>query len=198
MPPRRRLTPGQRRAEILDVGARLFAELPYDHVQMDQIAERAGISRALLYRHFPKKSALFAAIYQRAAESLQSEVRFEPDVPLAEQVAAGLDAHLEYFAANRNTVLAANRALSGDPVVQAIVYGEHAAMREVVLRATGVTGAVRETVSAILTSWLMFVHTLCLDWLENDSLTRDQVRSTCLGALTGALAALEDSPHPPN
>lgn len=71
-------------------------------------------------------------------------------------------------------------------------------MREVVLRATGVTGAVRETVSAILTSWLMFVHTLCLDWLENDSLTRDEVRSTCLGALTGALAALEDSPHPPN
>ncbi|ATL68963.1 TetR/AcrR family transcriptional regulator [Nocardia terpenica] len=193
MPPRRRLTPDQRRAELLDVGAKLFAELPYDQVQMDQVAERAGISRALLYRHFPKKSALFAAIYQRAAEALQAEVHIDPDLPLADQVAAGLDAHLEYFATNRNTVLAANRVLSGDPVVQAIVFGEHAAMHDMVLAAAGLTSQARGAMSALLTSWLMFVHTLCLEWLEHDSLTRDQVHSACLGALNGAIAALHDS-----
>ena len=190
MPPRRRLTPGQRRAELLEVGAQVFAELPYDRVQMDRIAERAGVSRALLYRHFPTKSALFAAIYQRAAEALQAVVHLDPDLPLTSQVAAGLDAHLEYFATNRNTVLAANRALSGDPVVQAIVFGEHTAMREVMLAALGVAGPARELMSALLTAWLMFVHTLCLEWLEHRTLTRDQVRATCLGALDGALAAL--------
>ncbi|WP_024803172.1 TetR/AcrR family transcriptional regulator [Nocardia sp. BMG51109] len=196
MPPRRRLSPDQRRAELLDAGARLFAEMPYERVQMEQIAERAGVSRALLYRHFPKKSALFAAIYERAAGTLQAEVRIDPDVPLTGQVAAGLDVHLEYFAANRNTVLAANRALSGDPVVQAIVFGEHTAMREVVLGATDLTGAARAAMSALLTSWLMFVHTLCLEWLEHDRPTREQVHSMCMGAFTGAVAALRDSPGP--
>ena len=44
--------------------------------------------------------------------------------PIAEQVAAGLDAHLDYFVANRRTVLAANRVLAGDPVVQAIITDE--------------------------------------------------------------------------
>ncbi|AYF72890.1 TetR/AcrR family transcriptional regulator [Nocardia yunnanensis] len=189
MPPRRRLSPDQRRAELLDVGARLFAELPYDQVQMDQVADRAGISRALLYRHFPKKSALFAAIYQRAAEDLQGRVHLDPDLPLSDQVAAGLDAHLDYFEANRNTVLAANRSLTGDPVVQAIVFGDHAAMREVVLTALGVSGTDREVMSALVTSWLMFVHTLCLEWLEHQVLTRDQVRAACLGALRGILDA---------
>lgn len=196
MPPRRRLTPDQRRAELLDIGAEAFAELPYEQVQMEHIAERAGISRALLYRHFPKKSALFAAIYQRAAETLQDQVHLDPELPLTEQVAAGLDAHLDYFSANRNTVLAANRALAGDPVVQAIVFGEHAAMRDVVLTAASLTGPEREAMSSVLTSWLMFVHTLCLEWLEHHSLTRDQVRTACVGALTGTMAALQDSPRP--
>ncbi|MVU76514.1 TetR family transcriptional regulator [Nocardia sp. ET3-3] len=196
MPPRRRLTPDQRRAELLDVGARMFAELPYEQVQMDQIADRAGISRALLYRHFPKKSALFAAIYQRAAEQLQAQVRIDPERPLADEVAAGLDAHLDYFAANRHTVLAANRDLSGDPVVQAIVFGDHTAMHDAVLAATGLTGPQRAAMSAVLTSWLMFVHTLCLEWLEHRNLTRDQVHAACLGALTGTIAALQDSSHP--
>lgn len=195
MTPRRRLTPDQRRAELLDVGAQLFAELPYEQVQMEQIAARAGVSRALLYRHFPQKSALFAAIYQRAAETLQNQVQLAPDLPLADQVAAGLDAHLEYFAANRNTVLAANRALAGDPVVQAIVFGDHAAMHDVMLAATGLTGPHRDAMSAVVTSWLMFVHTLCLEWLEHRRPTRDQVRAACLGALAGSISALQDSPH---
>ncbi|GAB2521746.1 TetR/AcrR family transcriptional regulator [Nocardia heshunensis] len=190
MPPRRRLAPDQRRAELLEIGARLFAELPYEQVQMDQVAEQAGISRTLLYRHFPKKSALFAAIYQRAAESLQDRVHIDPDQPLPDQIAAGLDTHLEYFATNRNTVLAANRDLAGDPVVQAIVFGDHAAMHDIVLAATGLTGPERDTMSAVVTSWLMFVHTLCLEWLEHQTLTRAQVRQACLGALTGSLAAL--------
>ncbi|WP_134730724.1 TetR/AcrR family transcriptional regulator [Amycolatopsis nivea] len=193
MPPRRRLAPDQRRAELLDVGAQLFAELPYEQVQMDRVAERAGVSRALLYRHFPKKSVLFAAIYQRAAEQLQAEIRIEPDLPLTGQIAAGLDAHMDYFAANRHTVLAANRDLAGDPVVQAIVLGDHRAMHDVMLAATGLSGGQRATMSAALTSWLMFVHTLCLEWLEHDRLTRDQVRTVSLGALTGMIAALEDS-----
>ncbi|MCX4094037.1 TetR/AcrR family transcriptional regulator [Nocardia sp. alder85J] len=195
MPPRRRLTPDQRRAELLDIGARLFAELPYEQVQMDHVAARAGISRTLLYRHFPKKSALFAAIYQRAAEALQNQVQLATGLPLADQVVAGLDAHLEYFAANRNTVLAANRALAGDPVVQAIVFGDHAAMREVMLAAVDPSGPDHAVMSAVVTSWLMFVHTLCLEWLERGGLTRDQVRASCLGALTGSIAALRNSQH---
>jgi hypothetical protein len=43
---------------------------------------------------------------------------------MLEQVAAGLDAHIDYFVANRHTVLAANRVLSGDPVIQAIISDE--------------------------------------------------------------------------
>lgn len=42
----RRLDPQQRREHLLDTAAALFAEKPYDDVLMEDIAVRAGVSRA--------------------------------------------------------------------------------------------------------------------------------------------------------
>ncbi|MBN7460459.1 TetR/AcrR family transcriptional regulator, partial [Mycobacteroides abscessus subsp. abscessus] len=41
--PRRRLTPEDRRAELLDFGTQLFGERHYDDVRMDEVAEQAGV-----------------------------------------------------------------------------------------------------------------------------------------------------------
>jgi AcrR family transcriptional regulator len=39
LPPRRRLTPDARRAELLRAGERVFAEAAYDDVSIEQIAD---------------------------------------------------------------------------------------------------------------------------------------------------------------
>ncbi|MFE2984952.1 TetR/AcrR family transcriptional regulator [Streptomyces sp. NPDC059262] len=104
---------------------------------MEGVAERAGASRALLYRYFPSKHAHFAALYQQASDQLLAATRLDQSAPVMEQLAAGLDAHFDYFAANRHTVLAANRVLAGDPVIQAIITGELAELRRRLLEATG-------------------------------------------------------------
>lgn len=190
MTTRRRLAPDQRRNQLIGIGAELFAALPYDEVLMEDVAARAGVSRALLYRHFPGKRDLLAAVYQRAADDLLDATELDPDVPLAEQVAAGLDVHIEYFAANRHTVLAANRTLAGDPVIQAIITGELTELRKRVLAATGVTGHDRDVLEAILTSWLTFVRVLCVEWLTDLDIDRARLRDICLDALLGATRSI--------
>lgn len=40
---RRRLSTGERREQLLSVGARLFSESPYDEVWIEQVAEIAGV-----------------------------------------------------------------------------------------------------------------------------------------------------------
>ena len=55
---RRRLEPQQRREQLLDTAAAMFAETPYEDVYVEDIATRAGVSRALLYHHFPSKRDL--------------------------------------------------------------------------------------------------------------------------------------------
>ncbi|WP_438295358.1 TetR/AcrR family transcriptional regulator [Streptomyces sp. HUAS TT7] len=192
MTARRRLSPDERRKELLDVGADLFAAKPYDDVLMEDVAEQAGISRALLYRYFPNKSALFAAIYRQAAARLLDGTPIDPAESLLEQLSAGLDVHFDYFAANRHTVLAANRVLAGDPVIQAIINDELAELSRRVLDATGLEGPARDTVSAVLMSWLVFVRALCVDWLTNEAFSRAELHDMSVGALLGALGAVTD------
>ena len=152
-------------AEILEVATEQFARLPYDEVLMDEVAAGAGVSRALLYRYFPGKRDLFAGVYQAAADQLLEIATVEPDQPLEPQVVSGLDAHIDYFLANRSAVLTANRTLAGDPVIQAIIGAELAVLRDRVLATQPVDAAARAAMSTVLMSWLTFVRVLCVDWL---------------------------------
>ncbi|WP_229884986.1 MULTISPECIES: TetR/AcrR family transcriptional regulator [Streptomyces] len=195
--PRRRLDPAERRAQLLAVGARSFAAHPYDDVTMEEVAREAGVSRALLYRHFPSKHALFAAVYRQAADQLLAATRLDPGATLVEQLAQGLDAHLDYFIANRHAVLAANRVLAGDPVIQTIMTNELDALRSRLLDVLPLADdRTRDAVSAVLKAWLVFVQVLCVDWLDRETCHRTELRDACIGAVVGALRPLLPSALP--
>ncbi|AVH22972.1 TetR/AcrR family transcriptional regulator [Nocardia cyriacigeorgica] len=199
MSTRRRLAPEQRRRLLVDAGARLFAERPYDAVLMEDVATAAGVSRALLYRHFPTKRELFAAVYEQASADLLVATELDAARPFAEQLAAGLDAHFDYFEANAHSVIAANRVLATDPTIQAIISGELGELRRRMLDVLGVDGQLREATSAVLMSWLTYVRVLTIDCLDNGSLTREQIRQVSVGALLGALEPLLGKPgHAPD
>ncbi|MGC4745553.1 TetR/AcrR family transcriptional regulator [Micromonospora sp. DT201] len=199
MPARQRLSPAERRAQLLAVAAVLFAARPYDEVLMEDVAERSGVSRALLYRHFPGKRDLFAALYRQASEQLLARTRLDPADTLVEQLIEGLDAHIEYFAENRNTVLAANRVLAGDLLIQTIIADELDALRERLLGVLPLAdNGTREAVSGVLKSWLVFVRVLCLDWLTKQTCTRAELRDVCIGAVLGAIRPLLDQDAAPD
>lgn len=172
---------------MLDVAARLFADRPYEDVMMEQVGAAAGVSRALVYRYFPTKRDLFAAIYQRAADSLLAATEIDPAVPAADWVEAGLDAHIDYFVANAHTVLAANRDLAGDPVIQNIISAELTELRGRMLAAMDVAGQRRAVVSLALPAWLSFVRTLCVEWLQHKEISREELRALCLRTLYAAI-----------
>jgi AcrR family transcriptional regulator len=182
------MSPDERRDQLLDIGATLFAGQPYEDVAMEAVAAAAGVSRALLYRYFPTKRDFFAAIFQRASDRLLATTVLDPAEPLADQVLAGLDNHIDYFVANARTLLVANRgALSGDPVVQAIISAELAELRRRMLDAFGLVGPARARASMVLNGWLAFVRAVCVEWLRAPSMPRDELRDLCLRTLTGAL-----------
>lgn len=187
---RQRMAPAARRDQLLNIGAAQFAARPYEDVRMADVAALAGVSRALVYRYFPAKRDLFAAIYQRAADRLLDASGLVPAGDMTGQVIAGLDAHLDYFVANARTVLAANRgALAGDPVIQGIVSAELTALRQRMLEAFGLTGHDRAVASVALQGWLAFVRMACVEWLADPGrgVSRAEVRGMCLRTLAAAL-----------
>jgi AcrR family transcriptional regulator len=54
-----RLPAEQRRRQLLDVACRVFAERGFHATAMDDIATAAGVTKPVLYQHFPSKRALF-------------------------------------------------------------------------------------------------------------------------------------------
>jgi TetR/AcrR family transcriptional regulator len=58
----------ERREQFIDAALRLFSTTGFRGTSTRAIAEAAGVSEALLFRHFPTKADLYAAILQRKAQ----------------------------------------------------------------------------------------------------------------------------------
>src|SRR5262245_64177584 len=65
-PSARRLPRTQRREQIIAAATRAFARAGFAATNLDDIAAEAGISRAILYRHFDSKTDLYQAVLDSA------------------------------------------------------------------------------------------------------------------------------------
>ena len=68
--PRTRLSPDERREQLLELGVRLLAHRSLDELSIDLLSEEAGISRGLLYHYFGNKQDFHRAVCRRAADDL--------------------------------------------------------------------------------------------------------------------------------
>lgn len=70
-----RLPRSARRAQLLDAALQVFVRQGYHAALMDDIAEQAGISKPVLYQHFPSKLDLYLALLDTQAADLVDRVR---------------------------------------------------------------------------------------------------------------------------
>ncbi|MET9623389.1 MULTISPECIES: TetR/AcrR family transcriptional regulator [unclassified Streptomyces] len=93
-----RLPRRARRNQLLGAAQEVFVAQGYHSAAMDDIAERAGVSKPVLYQHFPGKLELYLALLDQHCESLLQAVRTAlastSDNKL--RVAATMDAYFAY------------------------------------------------------------------------------------------------------
>ena len=70
-----RLPRHARRKQLLAAAQEVFVAQGYHAAAMDEIAERAGVSKPVLYQHFPGKLELYLALLDQHAERLVDRVR---------------------------------------------------------------------------------------------------------------------------
>ncbi|WP_082964742.1 TetR/AcrR family transcriptional regulator [Mycobacterium sp. E796] len=185
---RRRLEPQQRREQLLDIAASLFADNPYDDVWMEDIAARAGVSRATLYHYYPSKRDIYVAIFKRASNRLLARVVPDPQLPLAEQLATGLEAHIQSFVDHPYEAVTINRgALSDDPAIRAIISEELNVVGQRLIDQLVAQGCVRDAVELAVEGWLAFVRAACVKWVQSQTVSRVELTKMCLRTLGCAL-----------
>ena len=63
-----RLSASERRAQLIDVGRAVFARKGYEATSVEEIAERARVSKPIVYEHFGGKEGLYAVVVDREME----------------------------------------------------------------------------------------------------------------------------------
>jgi AcrR family transcriptional regulator len=103
-----------RRASLLDAAARLFAERGFDRVSLEDLGAAAGVSGPAVYRHFPGKQAVLAALLVGVSENLHAGgTDVAARAPGADDALAGLVAfHVDFALANADVIRVQDRDLA--------------------------------------------------------------------------------------
>ena len=67
---RTRMTGTQRREQLIEIGRALFAERGYEATSIEEIAQRAHVSKPVVYEHFGGKEGLYAVVVDREMSRL--------------------------------------------------------------------------------------------------------------------------------
>src|SRR6516165_8828215 len=72
--PRARMTGAERRHQLIDIARSLFAERGYEGASIEEIAQRANVSKPVVYEHFGGKEGLYAVVVDREMSALLNRV----------------------------------------------------------------------------------------------------------------------------
>ena len=111
----------ERRAQLMESALEVFVAQGYHAAAMDDIAERAGVSKPVLYQHFPGKLDLYLALLDRSCDTIidntRSALESTPDNKL--RVLATMDVFFEYVASDTGAFrLVFESDLTNEPAVR--------------------------------------------------------------------------------
>ena len=179
----------ERRQQLLEMGANLFARHSFAELSMAQIAREAGISKALLYHYFPSKRDFFVATLQEGVEQLRQRTDPDPDLPPQEALAASIDAFLGWIGENETAYRKLMDSVGDVPEVKAVIDEVRDRTASRILAGLGVEGTPPAKLRAAASGWLWFMDGAILDWLDHRDLSAVEVRDLLLGSLAGSLMA---------
>ena len=187
-PRRVRLQIDERRAQLIELGTRLFSTRSYEDISIDDVAEEAGISKGLLYHYFGGKREFYVEVIRAASQELRRLTEPDPSLSPPQRLKAAIDAHLNYV--QTHTAVYGAIYKSGVAIAPEVsrILEEH---REVVmgyfLRDFGVSRP-RPLLRAALRGWIGMFEAVCLDWIDHPKLDRAELRELVMAGYVALLS----------
>ena len=158
----RRLSREQRRNQLVVLGVRLLETVPFHALSMDDVAERAGVSRSLLFHYFPTKLDYLTAVVREAADHVLSLTEVPEGTTAEDRTRAIVTALVRFIQRRRDNYVAVLRSgRSVDPELEQVVSGMHRTISLRILESLGVDDP--DPMSLVLTrAWLAGIEELAL------------------------------------
>lgn len=180
-----RLSPEERRAQLIDLGVRMLADRPLEQISVEDIADQAGVSRGLLFHYFASKHDFHVAIVRHSSAEMLARTAPNLELPVIDMLRDVMAAYVDYVSENRDTYVSLLRGTaSGDPAMREVFESTRAEMaRRVVeqLPSLGIEPDARIALS--VRGWIAFVEEATITWLRVPEIPRDELIELLVTAL---------------
>lgn len=197
--PRVRMTGQERRSQLLDVGRAVFAERGFEAASIEEVAQRAEITKPVVYEHFGGKEGLYAVIVDREVRSLLARISaaLDADHPrlMLEQAALGF---LSYIAEESDgfRILVRDSPVPGTTGTLASLIGDIASQVEYVLAqefgSRGYDADLAPLYSQALCGMIALVGQW---WLDAGTPSKEEVAAQLVNLAWNGLKDLEQGPQ---
>ncbi|NIL74171.1 MULTISPECIES: TetR/AcrR family transcriptional regulator [Rhodococcus] len=188
---RTRMSPEERRAQLISLGTEMLSERPLEQVSVEDIADQAGVSRGLLFHYFSSKQDFHLAIVREASREMLE--RTAPDTSLEpyEILRDSIANYVDYVTENRETFISLLRgSATGDPDMRAVFEETRSAMAErTVANLHKLDVDANPTTELAVRGWIAFVEEATISWLQDPKITRDELIDLEVGALPAVALA---------
>jgi AcrR family transcriptional regulator len=88
----------ERRAQLLAVARRVFGRTGFHSASMDAVAKEAGVTKPILYDHFPSKKELYLSLLESDLSTLHDQVKEALDSPIGnrERIRGSFQAYFDF------------------------------------------------------------------------------------------------------
>jgi len=193
-PKRTRLSPEERRSQLIALGVKMLGERTPEEISISEIAAQAGISRGLLFHYFPTKHDFLLAVVQHANTDLLDRITPDPTVDVLTMLRDSIRRYIDYVAENRTSYRALLRGpTSVSPDLRPLVDSTREAVIGLILTELplDLPEARLTRLRLGLRGWVAFVEETTLTWLGEEPITRDELVELLVDSLVGFARALE-------
>lgn len=191
-----RRTNSVRRARVVAAARDVFAAKGYRATSMDEIAERADVSKPVLYQHFPGKLELYLDILETHVAELVTRVAEAVETPFAYQgwVRRVVSAHFDFVDGDDTRRLVLESDVAGEQSVRSVVDRGREDCVRVIAEAVLVEVGLEETAEQIATLLVDVSRSAARSWQANDRVPskREAVNGTAALVWTGVSGHLRD------
>lgn len=174
----RRLTPGDRRRQILDTARQLLDVKHLGKITVEEAARLAGVSPGLVFHYFGSQIGFRRALAEEAAQELLGRMRPDPALSHVQQLRGGLDRFLEWAEEHPRLYVAVTS--NGNPDAREV----HEAILDTVAGwilgiAADIDVKLTSKVELAVSGWIAFTEKVVQEWLAEPRLGRDEIVSLC-------------------
>lgn len=189
---RTRLTPDERRAQLVALGVAFLAESPLDELTIDTLSEQAGVSRGLLFHYFGSKQGLHREVVRTARDSMLHATEPVAELPPLDRLHDTLVRIVRFVREHRGTFYSLVRGVaSGDSEVRAVVEEAREEQAGRVVAAFLELGVPDTPLLRIaLRSWVAFAEEALVETAVGTDLSANEIVGFLERSARGVVAAL--------